>query len=638
MVSAVEGSAGRISGTARSADNPAANSGEPVALSVLIAWAACAFALVMVFLPHPWSRLAPDPDSLMRLVQVRDLIGGQGWFDTMQYRLDPPGGLPMHWSRLIDAPLATIIMAGTALFGQSTGEAIALFFWPLALLGVFTLAATVSATAIAGRQAAFPAAILAILCLDTLIYFIPGRIDHHNVQLALVLIAVATAARIGNGARYGTGAGLTLAVMLAIGLETLPYAIIIVAGIALNWALSPTNRKATATGTIAFGLSFAGCLAILHAATIRVAGTAVCDTLSPAYLLPGMVGGIGLAMIVQSGRAWTRTRQLSALAGLAAAVMLPAALLFPQCLAGPYSAVSSELQTLWLSGVAEAQTLMGYAAVKPAEAFGKTAAPVLALIAGVTMIRGRGARPDDQRFGLWLALAAIGVALALSFAQVRAAPFANAFAIPVLAAWIGDIRSRMGQSAHRRRAGLVLIVAWLAATPLTWYGLGFGAVGLSAKISALQTSAPQASTAQSASGPASDEAEIQPVVISECADRSATVDLAFIDPGRVMSTVFYGPNILAMSAHSVVAGPYHRGESAILDTVRTMNGTLDEAKAILSRRRIDYLVICPTSAEVRDTIPEAPDGPLARLVRGDGVPWLQQVPGNSALKIFRIML
>ncbi len=638
MASAADGSAGHIAGTgigrpAKVASNPAANGGEPVALSVLIAWGACAFALVMVFLPHPWSRLAPDPDSLMRLVQVRDLIGGQGWFDTLQYRLDPPGGLPMHWSRLIDAPLAAIIMAGTALFGQSTGEAIALFVWPLALLGVFTLAAAVSATAIAGRQAAFPAAILAILCLDALNYFIPGRIDHHNVQLALVLIAVATAARIGNRARYGIGAGLTLAVMLAIGLETLPYAIIVVAGIALNWALSPTSRKATATGTIAFGLSFAGSLAILHAATIRVAGTAVCDTLSPAYLLPGMVGGIGLAMIVQSGRAWTRTRRLSALAGLAVAVMVPAALLFPQCLAGPYSAVSNELQTLWLSGVAEAQTLMGYAAVKPAEAFGKTAAPVLALIVGFSMTRGRAARPDDAPFGLWLALATIGVALALSFAQVRAAPFANAFAVPVLAAWIGDIRSRMGQSGHRRRAGLVLIVAWLAATPLTWYGLGFGTIGLAAKASEFQTQA-----AQSAPGPASDAAAIQPVVISECADRSATVDLAFIDPGRVMSTVFYGANILAMSAHSVVAGPYHRGEAAILDTVRTMNGAPDEARAILSRRRIDYLVICPTSAEVRDTLPEAPDGLLARLVRGDSVPWLQPVPGNSALKIFRIML
>jgi hypothetical protein len=41
----------------------------------------------------------------MRLVEVRDLIAGQGWFDLTQHRLDPPG-VSIHWSRVIDAPLA----------------------------------------------------------------------------------------------------------------------------------------------------------------------------------------------------------------------------------------------------------------------------------------------------------------------------------------------------------------------------------------------------------------------------------------------------------------------------------------------------------------------------------------------------
>ena len=49
---------------------------------------------------------ALSTDDAMRLVEVRDLIGGQGWFDLFQYRMDPPSGLSMHWSRVIDAPLA----------------------------------------------------------------------------------------------------------------------------------------------------------------------------------------------------------------------------------------------------------------------------------------------------------------------------------------------------------------------------------------------------------------------------------------------------------------------------------------------------------------------------------------------------
>ena len=52
---------------------------------------------------------AMSTDDAMRLVEVRDLINGQGWFDLRQYRLNPPGVL-MHWSRVIDFPLTMSIL------------------------------------------------------------------------------------------------------------------------------------------------------------------------------------------------------------------------------------------------------------------------------------------------------------------------------------------------------------------------------------------------------------------------------------------------------------------------------------------------------------------------------------------------
>src|SRR5271156_7111737 len=66
----------------------------------------------VVALASPWLSRgvfdAMSTDDAMRLVEVRDLIGGQGWFDLFQYRLDPPG-TSMHWSRIIDGPLAALI-------------------------------------------------------------------------------------------------------------------------------------------------------------------------------------------------------------------------------------------------------------------------------------------------------------------------------------------------------------------------------------------------------------------------------------------------------------------------------------------------------------------------------------------------
>ena len=79
--------------------------------------------------PHLFE--SQDPDSFLRLVQVRDLLAGQGWFDLVQHRMDPPGGALIHWSRLIDAPIAGLILLGN-LFGD--GERFALTAWPLLLL------------------------------------------------------------------------------------------------------------------------------------------------------------------------------------------------------------------------------------------------------------------------------------------------------------------------------------------------------------------------------------------------------------------------------------------------------------------------------------------------------------------------
>lgn len=36
-------------------------------------------------------------DDLMRLQQVRDWLAGQSWFDTTQYRVQPPEGISIHW-------------------------------------------------------------------------------------------------------------------------------------------------------------------------------------------------------------------------------------------------------------------------------------------------------------------------------------------------------------------------------------------------------------------------------------------------------------------------------------------------------------------------------------------------------------
>src|SRR3954463_7150898 len=66
-----------------------------------------------------------DTDDNMRMMQVRAWLSGQGWYDLRQYRMNPPAGADIHWSRLVDLPIAGLKFAFAPIFGGATAERIA---------------------------------------------------------------------------------------------------------------------------------------------------------------------------------------------------------------------------------------------------------------------------------------------------------------------------------------------------------------------------------------------------------------------------------------------------------------------------------------------------------------------------------
>ena len=64
-----------------------------------------------------------DTDDNMRMSQVRAwLNGGQGWYDLRQLKLNWPQGADIHWSRLVDLPIAGIKLALTPFMGGKSAE------------------------------------------------------------------------------------------------------------------------------------------------------------------------------------------------------------------------------------------------------------------------------------------------------------------------------------------------------------------------------------------------------------------------------------------------------------------------------------------------------------------------------------
>ncbi len=102
-------------------------------------WALAAAILVAGYGVAALHQDFSEPDNAMRLVRIRDMLAGQGWFDNVQHRLNPPDGTPMHWAQWIDAAIAGPVALLKVFVGQQAAEVVMAFAWPLGLLAVFMM-------------------------------------------------------------------------------------------------------------------------------------------------------------------------------------------------------------------------------------------------------------------------------------------------------------------------------------------------------------------------------------------------------------------------------------------------------------------------------------------------------------------
>src|SRR5688572_22462167 len=292
-----------------------------------------------------------DTDDNMRMMQVRGLIAGQGWYDLRQHKLNPPWGADIHWSRLVDLPIAGIRLALAPLVGGIAAEKAAVAVAPLLPMAVAMAAVAAAARRLVAPRA-FALAIAVLLCGHSARnMWSPLRIDHHGWQLAL--LAVAAAALIDRKrARGGALLGLATALSLVIGLEMLLY-LALIGGIAvLLWVRDPAEGRRLAT----YGGSLAGGAALGFLLFASEANRApVCDALSPVWLSVATAGGaLAVGMALLGPRSWTLRLGFAAAGGAALAAGF--VLAWPHCL-GRLEGASPELVHLWLGNVREARPL-----------------------------------------------------------------------------------------------------------------------------------------------------------------------------------------------------------------------------------------------------------------------------------------
>src|SRR5213075_2470087 len=289
-------------------------------------------------------------DDNLRMAQVRAWLGGQGWFDLVQHRFDPAhGGGNIHWSRLVDLPIAGIILLLRPLVGGADAERAAAALAPLLpfLILMFALALTMKRLV---HEKGWPLPVIGLLCAySTIGMFAPLRIDHHGWQLALLGAAVAGMADT-KRARGGAVLGIATGLSLAIGLEMLIYLALLGGATVLLWVADRDQRRRLA--------AYAGALVATTGAGYLIFASyanrlPVCDALSPVWLSDAALGGammLGLALFRVDS--WKVRLGAAVVAGGVLAGFH--AFAWPHCL-HRLEGVSPEAAQLWLDHVREAR-------------------------------------------------------------------------------------------------------------------------------------------------------------------------------------------------------------------------------------------------------------------------------------------
>ncbi|MCX7305570.1 MAG: GtrA family protein [Hyphomicrobiales bacterium] len=552
-----------------------------------------------------------DNDSTLRLVEVRDLIAGQGWFDLHQYRMGLDGGLLMHWSRLVDAPIAAIILVVRAITGsQAAGETAALIFWPLILFGIALYLLLRIARSIGGEEAVFPALVLSTATLYYGGAFGAGSLDHHNIQLVLMLATVSLLLRTGDERRSAGLAGLCCVLMLAIGMETVPY--VAAAGLAVGgWFL--VKGEAAAGVAAAFGAVFAAASAVVFVATVPSMQwwVAYCDAYSVAQFSLGVVAGAGLWAVASIPALRTSlARRATALALLGVTVGGVAAVWFPQCLGDPYAGLPLMLRSYWLDAVDEAQPLWRLLASEPEAVAGHYATVLIGLAVLGLRIRKVGLRQQEVLFAVML-----GAALLVSIWQVRGSRFSLPLACVPLAIWVAQWRRRAATE-PATVTSLKMAGAWIASFNVTWILVAIGVWHLFAPAEAKQV-----------------------LVAEECYKRADYATLAAMPAGRVLVISNLGASVLSNTAHSVLAGPYHRNVAGNLAALTAFMGSPDESATVVRDNGIGLVAFCPANNETKFLASRAPNGLLAGMVAGKIPGWLAIVPESNGkpLAVYRVI-
>ncbi len=551
-----------------------------------------------------------DPDDALRMVQVRDLLHGQAWWDISQHRINPMGGGGlMHWSRIVDAPLAFGVWALTPILGEN-GAQIAVFgLWPMCILLPLLLLMARVGILLDDRRIAHLAAPLICTNFMVLYQFVPIRVDHHGWQI--MLQAAMLCAILSPRAAHARWAGAAGAILLAISLEGLPVITLFAGILAIGWLWQgdALSRQRLFGYLAALAIS----APILQFVTRGPAGlfSRWCDALSLAWMVPLIAAALLVPAIHFATRRWGDGRiQRGAILALAGGVALGAMLyVAPACRAGPFGQLDPLVHDYWYAHVREGlpvwniiDSVLAYSMVPT----------LLGILGSVLAWR---ATSGDIRTRWLVVLAAVVGSGAVSILVLRTQSAAHVMALPGTA-WLLIHGWQRARAIEQTLPRIAVSIACLALFPPT------ASTPVGALVDALS------STRTLAGDP----------IAKACITPASVAALNRLPTQLLFTPLDIAPGILERTPHAVVATGHHRNNHVMAAVIRAFISPAERAQPLVRTSGATMVVICPSAQEVRNFIDAPGDNLIDDLVAGHTPAWLESLPlpAGSPLRAWRV--
>lgn len=570
---------------------------------------ALAVILTLGWAIHDWWQLSrmllPDPDDVMRLAQVRDWLGGQGINDWTQHRMAPPLGAPMHWSRVNDIGIAALILAATPIVGRHGAELFAVLTYPALLFAAALYLSARIARRLWGPSAGPVAIVLMALAYPGTTVFIPGRIDHHALQVVLVQLFVLLQMR---KPTWGNGmaAGAVTAVSLVVGLETALQIAVLIGAMALAWIVFGVRERAR-LGGFAVGLG-ATTLAFLIFLRPDFWSPNYCDAFTPASSTGTLIGAAALGALALATPRLTnwRWRAGSGLA-LGALTVVATVIAFPACVNGPYGVMDPFLRANFLPFIDEANGLFRQIEVTRILAIGGLM--TVGAMAAIWMLY-----RAPRQWGVTLPVAAVVlVSAGLMLFQVRSAYIGAPLAAPILAGVVLAARRRT------RWQTPAVIAAWLACAGMSYSELPRRIV---------HVAAPSSSAAS---------ADALPTTRVKCSAGDSWAQVDRYPAGVIMAGTSVAAYVIGDTRHSTVGAGYHRSNQGNMAMYRFFLSPPNQSIAIARAWKVNYVLWCPNDFDELHVGRAYPDS-LAAALRANRPPdWLVPVPlRDTPMRFYRV--